>query len=95
MTRRKPGKRWRRTGNEEDPNKRPRRTAQLVRSLALCSKFAADMIFNTSFSSLQSSLPEASNVHVETDQQYLGKVCVCVLACACVCDPDYSSTCEE
>ncbi|KAK7160652.1 hypothetical protein R3I93_008343 [Phoxinus phoxinus] len=29
MTRRKPGKRWRRTGNEEDPNKRPRRAAQL------------------------------------------------------------------
>ncbi|XP_041916006.1 uncharacterized protein LOC121680620 isoform X3 [Alosa sapidissima] len=48
MTRRKPGKRWRRTGNEEDPNKRPRRIAQL------------------------SSLPEATNVHVETDQQYLG-----------------------
>ncbi|KAJ8364102.1 hypothetical protein SKAU_G00129330 [Synaphobranchus kaupii] len=48
MTRRKPVKRWRRTGNEEDPNKRPRRTAQL------------------------SSLPAATNVHVETDQQYLG-----------------------
>ncbi|CAM4574948.1 unnamed protein product [Leuciscus chuanchicus] len=48
MTRRKPGKRWRRTGNEEDPNKRPRRAAQL------------------------SSLPAATSVHVETDQQYLG-----------------------
>ncbi|CAK6969981.1 uncharacterized protein LOC121718897 isoform X2 [Scomber scombrus] len=48
MTRRKPGKLWRRTGNEEDPNKRPRRTAQL------------------------SSLPAATNVYVETAQQYLG-----------------------
>ncbi|XP_034566678.1 uncharacterized protein LOC117831893 [Notolabrus celidotus] len=48
MTRRKPGKRWRRTGNEEELNKRPRRTAQL------------------------SSLPAATNVHVEADQQCLG-----------------------
>ncbi|MEQ2186931.1 hypothetical protein GOODEAATRI_033853, partial [Goodea atripinnis] len=46
MTRRKPGKRWRMSGNEEDPNKRAR-TAQL------------------------SYLPAATNVHVETDQQYL------------------------
>ena len=76
MTRRKPGKRWRRTGNEEDPNKRPRRAAQLVSSLAWlrCSKLAEDMIFNTLFSPLQSSLPAAPGVHVETNQQYLGKL---------------------
>ncbi|KAG7454213.1 hypothetical protein JOB18_009851, partial [Solea senegalensis] len=49
MTRRKPGKWWRRTDNVEEPNKRPRRTAQL------------------------SSLPAASNVHVESDQQYLAQ----------------------
>ncbi|MED6262881.1 hypothetical protein ATANTOWER_028393 [Ataeniobius toweri] len=48
MTRRKPGKRWGISGNEEDPNKRAR-TAQL------------------------SYLPAATNVHVETDQQYLAQ----------------------
>ncbi|MEQ2227032.1 hypothetical protein ILYODFUR_033526, partial [Ilyodon furcidens] len=48
LSRRKPGKRWRRSGNEEHPNKQARRTAQL------------------------SYLPVATNVHVETDQQYLG-----------------------
>ncbi|XP_070408783.1 uncharacterized protein [Nothobranchius furzeri] len=49
MTRRKPGKRWRRTSNEDGSNKRPRRISQL------------------------SSLFAATNVHVETDEQFLSR----------------------
>nr|XP_054592493.1 uncharacterized protein LOC129157223 [Nothobranchius furzeri]XP_054592494.1 uncharacterized protein LOC129157223 [Nothobranchius furzeri] len=49
MTRPKPGKRWRRTSNEDGSNKRPRRISQL------------------------SSLFAATNVHVETDEQYLSR----------------------